>query len=567
MIIETEETRLKSLTKKKKAFFYSTSKVNCTGTENELSLCSLQKTTACKKSNQPVYLRCAPPQIHQTGMDIKKVYQNIHAQNKGFSRRISHERIEALYNIGIAGNSTFLNDPTQNSEKEIHKIRFRTRAGPNVASGRLEVLLRGRWGTVCDRNWSIQSANVACRAMGYGSAQATTTRSTFGPGHLPMWLSDVQCLGHEKSLFDCDYKNISSRHSIPDDYAWAIPKEECNHDREIGVQCHVPDFKPEKNLRIVGGETNLEGRVEVKVDRQWGAICSDGWSILETTVVCRQLGLGYAKTALFDAYFFQTSEKLKNKIVMSEVKCHGNEVSLQECKFKKPSTDRATMTCMKNVNDLFHVAGIICQDTAPDLITDAPMVHRTIHITHTPNYRLKCAQEERCLAASADEVDWVAGYGQRTLLRFSTRTWNRGTTAFQPALHPDEWEWHECHRHYHSMNHFIDYDIMDKNGKRVATGLKASFCLEDVDCYGSAKRNYVCTRGRSAQGISVGCADVYRYNLDCQWIDITDVKPGEYILRLDTNPAHFVAEANYFNNDIVCNLHYTGVTAVVTNCQ
>ena len=38
-------------------------------------------------------------------------------------------------------------------------------------------------------------------------------------------------------------------------------------------------------------------------------------------------------------------------------------------------------------------------------------------------------------------------------------------------------------------------------------------------------------------------------------------------MRLDTNPAHFVAEANYFNNDIVCNLHYTGVTAVVTNCH
>ena len=51
-------------------------------------------------------------------------------------------------------------------------------------------------------------------------------------------------------------------------------------------------------MRLAGGRNADEGRVEMKVNGQWGVICSDHWSLLEARVACGQLGRGYARTAM-----------------------------------------------------------------------------------------------------------------------------------------------------------------------------------------------------------------------------------------------------------------------------
>ena len=43
-------------------------------------------------------------------------------------------------------------------------------------------------------------------------------------------------------------------------------------------------------MRLAGGLSAHEGRVEVCLNGRWGTVSDDGWSEHDAQVVCRQLG-------------------------------------------------------------------------------------------------------------------------------------------------------------------------------------------------------------------------------------------------------------------------------------
>ncbi|XP_033845330.1 lysyl oxidase homolog 1 [Periophthalmus magnuspinnatus] len=201
----------------------------------------------------------------------------------------------------------------------------------------------------------------------------------------------------------------------------------------------------------------------------------------------------------------------------------------------------------------------------PDLVPDPNYVQASTYIQRAHMYSLRCAAEEKCLSSSAYSSE-TSDYDVRVLLRFPQRVKNRGTADFMPNRPRRTWEWHSCHQHYHSMDEFSHYDLLEvSSGRKVAEGHKASFCLEDTTCdFGHLKR-YACTA--HTQGLSPGCYDTYNADIDCQWIDITDVQPGNYILKLQVNPKFLVRESDYTNNVVRCNIHYTGRYVRTTNCK
>ncbi|KAM9803897.1 neurotrypsin [Neosynchiropus ocellatus] len=197
------------------------------------------------------------------------------------------------------------------TEPEATAVPVRLVGGLEDFEGRVEVYHAGRWGTICGDGWDDTDAEVVCRQLGLGGAARSWKLAHFGSGTGPIFLSGVRCSGNELSLEDC-----------PRD-KWQ--QQDCDHSEDVGVSCNP---YTDGSVRLVGANAPWEGRLEVYHQGEWGSVCDDNWTQLNAQVVCRQLGLRGRAEVAPDGMF----EEGRGKILLDEVECRGNEVSLTSCR-------------------------------------------------------------------------------------------------------------------------------------------------------------------------------------------------------------------------------------------
>ncbi|XP_064515834.1 LOW QUALITY PROTEIN: antigen WC1.1-like [Pseudopipra pipra] len=197
--------------------------------------------------------------------------------------------------------------------------------GGGPCSGRVEVKLRGHWGSVADKNWDMEDAEVVCQQLGCGSAAgAYAARDRFGTGTGPINLALVDCKGDEATLWDCEIRGWGPYNGP--------------HDFDTAVICQ--GFS-----RLVGGDGACAGRLEVRQRQAWVGVCAEHVDMKVAQVVCRELGCGAALAIPGSGWFGAGTGPLWE----GGFNCTGSEPLLSACARRVPHSQgcagHATIIC------------------------------------------------------------------------------------------------------------------------------------------------------------------------------------------------------------------------------
>jgi hypothetical protein len=124
------------------------------------------------------------------------------------------------------------------------------------------------------------------------------------------------------------------------------------------------------------------------------------------------------------------------------------------------------------------------------------------------------------------------------------------------------------HFHFHTQL-AAGYQLDTTGGALVNRAAKntAGFCLYDSWGQGTGIYANDCHAGEPGytgairEGISNGWGDFYGSDLGDQWVDVTGVAPGSYVLKATANPAGLYTESNTANNVVTDPVTIPGATA------
>lgn len=109
-------------------------------------------------------------------------------------------------------------------------------------------------------------------------AGAIAVLRNFYSGSLATVVSGAMCNGTEERLVDCTTSASAS-----------------SQEMNAGVVCQAPSTEmstcSDGDVRLVGGASDLEGRVEICLNNAWGTVCDSTFSEDEANVICGQTGV------------------------------------------------------------------------------------------------------------------------------------------------------------------------------------------------------------------------------------------------------------------------------------
>ena len=131
-------------------------------------------------------------------------------QTRTSSGPITLTLIIHLYVLGSIGSNT-------------QPVRLANGRGGSPYEGRVAIYHNGRWGTVCDNNWSSGDGRVVCRQLGFPDYEQISSNAYYGQGADPIWLDMLGCYGNENRLDLCAHSGWENN--------------ACTHQDDAGVRC------------------------------------------------------------------------------------------------------------------------------------------------------------------------------------------------------------------------------------------------------------------------------------------------------------------------------------------
>ncbi|XP_060803589.1 protein bark beetle [Amyelois transitella] len=123
---------------------------------------------------------------------------------------------------------------------------------------------------------------------------------------------------------------------------------------ELTTQTYSEPVVP---IRLLGGRTPHEGRLQVRMDDKWGTICNYRWNMINAALVCNQLGLALNPNDWYLEPNEIPSAGMTEDIILSNVECTEFDNDITKCKAE--TTENFENSCTHE-NDV----GIRCYETS-----------------------------------------------------------------------------------------------------------------------------------------------------------------------------------------------------------